>query len=387
MFIPIGTDRPTRRRPRIVEGLIILNMLVYLAGLMSESLGWGSLHELMQRLELSRGDFHVLSLFSYQFAHSPSDILHLLFNMLGLWIFGVALNDRLGHLSFLAFYLIGGAVAGIAHLIDSPAPVIGASGSVCALIGGFIALFPRSRIRLLVLFFIIGVFEIASLWVVGFYVLIDFIGWVGPSDSPVAYVAHFAGYFYGFFLALLLLAVKVIHSDDFDMLHLLRQKKRRAEWKHAAKNVPSGVSKDRKSVDTKAQLQHRALRNEIQRCIRTEDWAGAAAGWTALISDDKNACLPEQAQLELANRLFATGHRLEASTAYERYLAKHQNSTKASEVQLMLGLLYARELHRPDEARSLLETAAAELTDEGQLALASTLLDELRTIDTSESTT
>ncbi|MCH2148792.1 MAG: rhomboid family intramembrane serine protease, partial [Phycisphaerales bacterium] len=314
MFIPIGTDRPTRRRPRIVEGLIIVNMLVYLAGLMTESFGFGSLDELMQRMELSRGDFHILSLVSYHFAHSPSDILHLLFNMVGLWIFGTALNDRLGHLSFLAFYLIGGAVAGIAHMIDSPAPVIGASGSVCALIGGFIALFPRSRIRLLVLFFIIGIFEVASLWVVGFYVLIDFIGWVGPSDSPVAYVAHFAGYLYGFFLALLLLMMKVLPTDDFDVLHLLRQKRRRAQWKQAVKHAQPGVLEQPRTTDSKAQQRINDLRTELNQQIRREDWAGAAAGWTALCKADDAVCLPEASQLELANRLFATDHRLEAST-------------------------------------------------------------------------
>ncbi|MDG2291798.1 MAG: rhomboid family intramembrane serine protease [Phycisphaerales bacterium] len=377
MFIPIGTDRPTRRRPRIVEGLIIVNMLVYLAGLMTESFGFGSLDELMQRLELSRGDFHILSLFSYQFAHSPSDILHLLFNMLGLWIFGTALNDRLGHLSFLAFYLIGGAVAGIAHMIDSPAPVIGASGSVCALIGGFIALFPRSRIRLLVLFFIIGIFEVASLWVVGFYVLIDFVGWVGPSDSPVAYVAHFAGYLYGFFLALLLLMTNVLPKDDFDVLHLLRQKRRRSQWKQAVKHSQQGVIEKPSALNSKAQQRIHDLRTELNQRIRDEDWAGAATGWTALGTADDDVCLPEAAQLELANRLFATEHRLEASTAYERYLKLYSNSPKISEVKLMLGLLYARDLQRPGEAVALLESAQADLTDEGQRTLARTLLAEL----------
>ena len=377
MFIPIGTDRPTRRRPRIVEGLIIVNMLVYLAGLMTESFGFGSLDELMQRMELSRGDFHILSLFSYQFAHSPSDILHLLFNMLGLWIFGTALNDRLGHLSFLAFYLIGGAVAGIAHMIDSPAPVIGASGSVCALIGGFIALFPRSRIRLLVLFFIIGIFEVASLWVVGFYVLIDFVGWVGPSDSPVAYVAHFAGYLYGFFLALLLLMMNVLPKDDFDVLHLLRQKRRRSQWKQAVKHSQQGAIEKPSAPSSKAQQRIQDLRTELNQRIRDEDWAAAAAGWAALGTADDDVCLPEAAQLELANRLFATEHRLEASTAYERYLQKYSNSPKISEVKLMLGLLYARDLQRPGEAVVLLESAQTDLTDEGQRTLARTLLAEL----------
>ena len=140
-----------------MEVLIVLNMLVYLAGLAGDVFGGISFETLTSWMMLSRGDFHWWNLFTYQFAHNPSDILHLIFNMVGLWIFGTSLEDRLGHANFLAFYLVGGCIAGIAHMMETAAPVIGASGSVCALIGGFIALFPRSRIRILLLFIMIGV--------------------------------------------------------------------------------------------------------------------------------------------------------------------------------------------------------------------------------------
>ena len=387
MFVPIGTDRPTRRRPRVVEGLILLNMLIYLAGLVGELVGVGSLEDLMNWLSVSRGDFHVINLVTYQFGHSPSDILHLLFNMLGLWIFGVSLNDRLGHLSFLAFYLIGGAVAGMAHIMDSPAPVIGASGSVCALIGGFIALFPRSRIRLLVLFFIIGIYEVRSLWVVAFYVLIDFIGWVGPSDTAVAYVAHLSGYIYGFLLALLLLSTRIIKSDDFDVLFLLRQKKRRTAWKNVIQqtkstSVPGAIA----SGDSKHLEELASMRRAIQDAMGVQDWASAAESWSKLAQIDAHACLAEQKHLELANRLFATGHRVEAASAYARYLIRYSNTPQASEVKLMLGLLYARHLERRDDARLLLEEAVDDVREDKQRSLARQLLDELDQADQKDAT-
>ncbi|HBZ96915.1 MAG TPA: rhomboid family intramembrane serine protease, partial [Phycisphaerales bacterium] len=126
-----------------MEILIVLNMLIYLAGLAGDVFGGVSFETLTNWMMLSRGEFHWWNLLTYQFAHNPSDILHLVFNMIGLWIFGTSLEDRLGHASFLGFYLIGGCIAGIAHMMETAAPVIGASGSVCALIGGFIALFPR----------------------------------------------------------------------------------------------------------------------------------------------------------------------------------------------------------------------------------------------------
>jgi membrane associated rhomboid family serine protease len=378
MFVPIGTDRPTRRRPRVVEGLIILNMLIYLVGLVGELVGIGSLEALMDWLSLSRGDFHVVNLITYQFGHSPSDILHLLFNMLGLWIFGVALNDRLGHLSFLGFYLIGGAVAGIAHLMDSPAPVIGASGSVCALIGGFIALFPRSRIRVLVLFFIIGIVEIGSLWVVGFYVLIDLIGWVGPSGSAVAYVAHLSGYLYGFLLAILLLGTRLLPSDDFDVLFLMRQKKRRTEWKRVVRQTePTSVAGAISSSDPKLVKELAEVRQALQTAMRTQDWTSAAVAWMKLADTDEHACLSEQQQLELANRLFAAEHRIEAASAYARYLLRYSGTVQASEVQLMLGLLYVRHLDRAEDARPLLLNAVNDVREDGQRELARQLLAEL----------
>jgi len=356
-------------------------MLIYLVGLASDVLGVGSFEAMTHWMQLSRGDFNVFSLVTYQFAHSPSDILHLVFNMLGLWIFGVALNDRLGHMSFLAFYLIGGAVAGGAHMMETAAPVIGASGSVCALIGGFIALFPRSKIRLLILFFIIGIFEIGSLWVVGFYVFIDFVGWVAPSDSSVAYIAHLGGYLYGFLLAIVLLATKVLRSDDYDVLFLLRQKKRRAEWKRVVSSTesPSGVLPVPPPADREVETDESAgLRTRLRKCIREKDWPGAASAWTEYIEEVPEGALPEELQLELANRLFAADQRCEAATAYEQFLSNYSTSSQVQEVELMLGMLYARNLHRPDDAQPLLEKALNQLKDEQQRTLARTLLDELR---------
>lgn len=363
----------------MVEVLIVLNMLIYLFGLASDVLGVGSFEAMTQWMQLSRGDFNVFSLFTYQFAHSPSDILHLVFNMLGLWIFGVALNDRLGHMSFLAFYLIGGAVAGGAHMMETAAPVIGASGSVCALIGGFIALFPRSKIRLLILFFIIGIFEIGSLWVVGFYVFIDFVGWVAPSDSSVAYIAHLAGYLYGFLLAIVLLATRVIRSDDFDVLFLLRQKKRRAEWKQVVSSTesPRGALPVHQPADEQTD-ESAGLRARLRKCIREKDWPGAASAWNDFIEKDPEGTLPEKVQLELANRLFSADQRREAATAYEQFLSNYPTSSQVQEVELMLGMLYARDLHRPEDAQPLLEKAMNQLKDEQQRTLARTLLDELR---------
>ncbi|MAB82512.1 MAG: hypothetical protein CMJ24_03630 [Phycisphaerae bacterium] len=378
-----------------METLIVLNMLVYLAGLAGNVFGGISFEQLTNWMMLSRGDFHFWNLITYQFAHSPSDIFHLLFNMVGLWIFGTSLEDRLGHASMLAFYLIGGSVAGVAHMLETSAPVIGASGSVCALIGGFIALFPRSRIRILLLFLIIGVFEVGSLWVVGFYVLIDFVGWVAPSGSSTAYVAHISGYLYGFILAMLMLSIGILKSDDFDMLFLLRQARRRAAFRSTMRgstatawDTPNTAASKKpavKRVDPKEviRLQKIAeLRGSIMRMIRETRFKEAGRIYRELLALDPLATLNETAQLDLANRLYADGERNIAAAAYERFLESYPRSSQADEIRLMLALMFTRELDRPEEARTLLADALPSIKSDSHRTLARTLLDELGHPDT-----
>lgn len=375
-----------------METLIVLNLLVYLAGLAGDAFGGVSFDQMTDWMMLSRGEFHTWNLLTYQFAHNPSDILHLIFNMVGLWIFGTALEDRLGHVSMLAFYLIGGCVAGAAHMMETVAPVIGASGSVCALIGGFIALFPRSRIRILLLFLIIGVFEVGSLWVVGFYVLLDFVGWVAPSGSATAYVAHIAGYFYGFLLAMLLLAIGVLKSDDFDMFFLWRQARRRATFRSSLKESggstwdtpkpgsPVANEPAVKRIDPKEALLLQKISDAkagVLKLIRESRFEEAGAAYNEALTLDPHAVLGERMQLDLANRLYAVGDRTVAALAYERFLEHYPHSKEADEVKLMLGLLFTRDLQRPNEARELLSEVIASLDDGTHRSLARTLLLEL----------
>lgn len=274
-------------------------------------------------------------------------------------------------------------------MLDTPAPVIGASGSVCALIGGFIALFPRSRIRILLIFLVIGIFEIGSLWVVGFYVLVDFVGWVGPSGSSVAYIAHIAGYLYGFILAITLLLLKIIRSEDFDILFLWKQSRRRAAFRSsiaqkgaAPWEAPGAAPKQapEEPVDPEAEAKAAQLstaRQGVIRLVRESCFEEAGTEYEALLELDPQAVLPETMQLDLANRLYATGDRLISAKVYERFLERYPRSSNAHEVQLILGLIYARVLERPEEAQALLMEAVEELDDEAHRSLANTLLKEL----------
>ena len=102
MIIPIRTDRPPKRTPVVTQGLIVVNMLVYLLG------GSGAFFNFFENPEVLASfgqfdprDFKVWQLVTYQFLHDPHGIWHLAFNMLFLWVFGAAVEDRLGRLGFL----------------------------------------------------------------------------------------------------------------------------------------------------------------------------------------------------------------------------------------------------------------------------------------------
>jgi membrane associated rhomboid family serine protease len=202
MFIPLRTDRPPKRRPLVTQSLILVNLAVYLVGAAGF---YFDLFENPQALvdfgHFDPQEFKAWQLVSYQFLHDPHGILHIAFNMLFLWVFGAAVEDRLGRVGFLGFYLTGGIVAALAHAMIKPSdPVIGASGSIAGVTGAFLALFPRSRIQVLIFFFIVGVISIPSLWFIGIYITVDVLrqlfDFLGRGGRNVAYMAHLAGYVY-----------------------------------------------------------------------------------------------------------------------------------------------------------------------------------------------
>jgi membrane associated rhomboid family serine protease len=131
--------------------------------------------------------------------------LHLAGNMLFLWIFGNNVEDRLGRVTFVAFYVLGGlAATGLQVALDpnSAVPSVGASGAIAAILGAYLVLFPRARIHTLVIFFFITFLELpASFVLVGWFVLQLFSG-VGEmgrelGGGGVAYWAHVGGFAFG----------------------------------------------------------------------------------------------------------------------------------------------------------------------------------------------
>ena len=144
-----------------------------------------------------------LTLLSYMFFHG--DIFHLGGNMLFLWVFGDNVEDAVGHLKFLFFYLACGIAAAIVHSLmsaNSPVPLIGASGAVAGVIAAYLMLHPRVKVWVLVMKAI--PMQISALFALGAWIVWQIVMVVMPQVGPVAWWAHIGGLLAGAILIILL---------------------------------------------------------------------------------------------------------------------------------------------------------------------------------------
>jgi membrane associated rhomboid family serine protease len=223
--IPLRDANPIRRTPLVTLALIAACFIAFAweLGVLASS-GETGLNELFTERGVVPARVSEALTTGRQAADATVDVLtslflhggwlHLLGNMLFLWIFGNNVEDRLGRVAFLAFYLIGGIAAALTQVAIDPKstlPVVGASGAIAATLGAYIVLFPRARILSLVfLGFFYQLIEVPALFVLGFWFvlqLIDGIASLGLSSSGeggVAFFAHIGGFVAGLVIALMI---------------------------------------------------------------------------------------------------------------------------------------------------------------------------------------
>jgi len=213
-MIPIKDENPTRRFPVVTVLLLVANIFAFAYEL---TLSEAELHAFIDRWAVNASRLAVdplslanlVTLFTAIFLHAGW--LHLGGNMLYLWIFGNNVEDRLGRVAFIAFYLGCGILATLAQmLVVGPVdvPLLGASGAIAGVLGAYLLLFPRVRVVVVIpVFFIIHLARVPAAFVIGFWFLIQVVQGVG-SISPeamvggVAWWAHIGGFVSGFVLAL-----------------------------------------------------------------------------------------------------------------------------------------------------------------------------------------
>lgn len=147
------------------------------------------------------------TIFTSMFIHSG--FMHIIGNMVFLWVFGDNVEDRLGHARFLLFYLIAGVVAAWAQTWinqDSYVPMVGASGAIAGVLGAYLVFYPMSRVNTLIWFGIITTIQMPAILLIGLWALLQFfsgLGSLGPGiGGGVAYFAHLGGFALGATVAL-----------------------------------------------------------------------------------------------------------------------------------------------------------------------------------------
>jgi membrane associated rhomboid family serine protease len=214
-MIPLRDENPRRTVPVVNIVLIVINILMFFWEVsLGENLDRALFQVAFIPARFWQGNIvpEVIRIFVSMFLHGG--LLHLGGNMLYLWIFGDNIEDRLGHLKYLIFYIACGFVATFAHAFVNPSsalPSIGASGAIAGVLGAYLILFPHTRVLTVIpIVFFITVREVPAILVLGLWFVIQFftgvgsLGAVGDEAGSVAYFAHIGGFVCGMLLVLLM---------------------------------------------------------------------------------------------------------------------------------------------------------------------------------------
>jgi membrane associated rhomboid family serine protease len=399
MFLPLRTDAPLRTTPYMNWALIVVNVLVWVAqAVFSRHLGETELPWYYKYM-LNAGAPDVLTFITYGFLHANA--MHIIGNMLFLYIFGNNVNDKMGHIGYLAFYLSSIAFSGIFYCLwQSDGNCLGASGGVSAIVGAYLVLFPRSSVTVLFWFFL-SAFEIPSIWFVAAFFLKDIIGLSGTSE--VAHSAHIGGTLFGFFVCTILLAFSLLPRDQFDIVALIKQWNRRRQYRDAVNagwNPYAGIAPQARGpfrpppvaggwvatppvpeapLDPRQQ-QILDLRARITQAITNHNLAQAANLYLELKAIDPQSVLARQSQLDIANQLASEQRYVQAAEAYETFLRTYPKYEQTEQLELMLGIILSRFLKQPARAREYLLRASAKLMDENARQMARAELEQVNAV-------
>lgn len=383
MLLPIRVNIQPRRTPYANYVLIAVNIVIFLMQF--------TVHPRTGQLAFRPWveDFMLVPRLSpwwtfvtYAFLHH--DFWHILFNMFFLYLFGKNVNDKLGNLAYSVFYVCGAVFSGLGHALlhaATPVPTLGASGAVAAVTGAYLVLFPQSLLTVIYWFFFIGTIQVPALYFIALkMIFLDNI--LARGRSSIAYDAHLAGYAFGIGVTLLLLATRLVSTNQLDLWAMIKRWNRRRRYQDvvASGYDPfSGVKASRRPVESRdvrknvAETQKdadvRDLRGAISKRFDEHNLPAAADLYVQLMNVDSDQVLPRQYLLDIANQLASNQRASEAAWAYRQFLDHYGGYEHAEQVELMLGILYSRYLDQPDEAVKHLQRAVERLSDPTQIKM------------------
>ena len=265
-MLPLRDTIPARNHAVVNTALIIINVLIFMfqTGLGPNMENFVFLYGLVpakftQPEVASYFTFgqKLFSLFSFIFLHGG--FLHLLGNMWTLYIFGDNVEDHLGPLKYLVFYLLCGILSGFVHLffnLDSRIPTIGASGAIAGVMGAYFLLYPHSKILTLIpIFFIPWFVEIPAYFFLGLWLFLQFLNAAGSHGqmAGIAWWAHIGGFIIGMMLLKLFQSVPSPARETFGRM-TEKKKTHKLQMVH-----PSGFSEDNNIYGTLVISPHEAL--------------------------------------------------------------------------------------------------------------------------------
>ncbi|TDJ48273.1 MAG: rhomboid family intramembrane serine protease [Gammaproteobacteria bacterium] len=241
-MFPIRDDNPHFLTPYVTYGIIILNVASWL--LVQGLGGEPALARSICTLGLIPGDLlntlapgtrfqigpqawcvlsdgtPVYTMVSSMFLHGGW--MHLIGNMWFMWIFGNNVEDSMGHMRFIAFYLLCGLAAAVIQIWSNPesgVPMVGASGAIGGVMGAYIVLYPRVHVHMLIfLGFFVTTFAVPAIFMLGYWILVQLIGGIGSIGGPgggVAFWAHIGGFAAGAALILLFRDPKLVARHPY----------------------------------------------------------------------------------------------------------------------------------------------------------------------------
>ncbi len=387
-MLPIRTSIRPRRTPYANYALIIANAVIFfLQYHVDPSTHTVDNQAWVPYFMLVPNDLHLWQFISYAFLHGG--LMHIIGNMFFLYVFGNNVNDKLGHIGYICFYLGGAVFSGIGHSLLGSNPVLGASGAVAAVTGAYLVLFPQALITVVYWFLFIGTMEVPALYFIAFK-MIFWDNIVERRIPNVAYDAHLAGYAFGIASMLVMLLTGLLAGSNFDLWAMIKRWNQRRRYRDV---ISSGYDpftglaktkqievKEVKKTAAQRQKEERIkqLRDEITTRIAQRNVSAAAQTYLELTDLDSEQILPRQYLLDIANQLASENKPSESVRAYEQLLKHYSSYEYAEQIQLMLGILYSRYLDKPKAAKEYLEAAAERLSDPGQLKMCRDELGKLK---------
>jgi membrane associated rhomboid family serine protease len=381
MFLPYADDPPPEGKFPWMNWLLIgINAAIFLAyGLAPDY------EQTVMQYGFTPSEFSVTTLFTSLFLHAGW--MHLLGNMLFLYLFGDNVENRLGSFLYLISYLLCGVAGSLCFYLYFPAsevPSIGASGAIFGVMGMYLLLFPRNRVRVFYFIFIlIGRVVVPAVWVIGLWAGLELfyshIQSIHNVESGIGHVAHAGGFLTGVMLAPLYATLGLIPTTGEELWNwLLGSPARRP-----ANRDGNVIDAHYRMVDEPTEVRPSDPRDEIVSLLRANRSNEARRAWYQFAGEDRNAVLPVADQLEMALTLDKSGDRHAARDAYERLITHYHTQPFAAEANLALAGLLLRDLQETGNPREkpliehLLQQAVHDHPLPGRRALAQRWLQSL----------